>query len=98
MEVQGYKVKDNVFHQDNQSAIISETNGKGSSVRRTMHINTRYFFICDRVAAGEVSVRYCPTGEKKDHFFTKPLQGTNFRRFRCNMLKLDASTEKNRAK
>jgi hypothetical protein len=40
---QGIDVNDNIVYQDNQSAILLETNGKGSSGKRTRHMNVRYF-------------------------------------------------------
>jgi hypothetical protein len=61
---QGFEIRDNVVFQDNQSAMLLETNGRASSGRRTRHINIRYFFVTDRVKAGEVRIEYCPTGEK----------------------------------
>jgi hypothetical protein len=36
---QGYAVTDNIVHQDNQSAILMEKNGRASSGKRTRHIN-----------------------------------------------------------
>ena len=81
-----YKVQDSIIYQDNQSAILLEKNGKASSGKRTRHINIRYFFVQDRVAAGEVSVKYCPTGEMIADFFTKPLQGTLFKKFRDQIM------------
>lgn len=89
LEAQGYKVKNNIIHQDNQSAILLETNGRASSGRRTRHINIKYFFICDRVSTGEVNVKYCPSDEMVSDFFTKPLQGSTFRKFRRLILNLD---------
>ena len=56
MEVQGYEVHDNIVYQDNQSAILLEKNSRGSSSKRTRHINIRYFFITDRAKKGEVSM------------------------------------------
>jgi hypothetical protein len=47
MKAQGYGVKDNVLFQDNKSSIHLEKNGKASSIKRTKHINIRYFFITD---------------------------------------------------
>lgn len=79
-----------MLHQDNQSAILLETNGKGSSGKRTRHINIRYFFIGDRVASGEVTVKHCPTDQMLGDFFTKPLQGAPFRRFRDAVLNIEA--------
>ena len=49
LEAQGYKVDDNILYQDNKSSILLETNGRGSSGKRTRHMNVRYFFIADRV-------------------------------------------------
>jgi hypothetical protein len=59
-------------------------NGRASSGKGTRHINIRYFFVADRVASNEVSIEYCccPTGEMIADFFTKPLQGSLFQKFR----------------
>jgi hypothetical protein len=85
---QGFQVADNVIHQDNQSAILLERNGRRSSGKRTRHIEIRYFFITDKIAQQQVRVEYCPTEEMNADPFTKPLQGTAFRRFRHRMLNL----------
>jgi hypothetical protein len=81
LEAQGYGVEESIIYQDNQSAILLAKNGRGSSSKRTRHINIRYFFVADRIASKEVRVEYCPTGEMIAVFFTKPLQGTLFRKF-----------------
>ena len=88
MEAQGYSVTDNVVYQDNQSAILLERNGRASSGRRTRHIDIRYFFASDRIARGELRVEYCPTSDMVADFFTKPLQGGLFRKFRAMILNL----------
>jgi hypothetical protein len=93
LEAQGYGVKDSVVYQDNQSAILLEKNGKASSSKRTRHINIRYFFVTDRIAANEVSVEYCPTGDMLADFFTKPLQGSLFKRFRDQIMNADPATD-----
>ena len=49
MEAQGYPLGDNVVYQDNQSAMLLEKSGRGSSSKRTRHINIRYFFVTDRI-------------------------------------------------
>ena len=82
MEVQGYKLKENILYQDNESAIKLESNGRMSAGQKSRHINIRHFFITDRVKAGEVTVKYCPTEAMLADFFTKPLQGGLFHRFR----------------
>jgi hypothetical protein len=82
LKAQGYHVIDNVLYQDNKSAMLLEKNGKASSTKRTKHINIRYFFITDRIANGEVSLKWCPTNEMIGDYMTKPLQGALFRKFR----------------
>jgi len=90
---QGFNVKDNVIYQDNQSAMLLEQHGHASSRQRTRHINIRYFFITDRVKAGEMSIKYCPTADMLADFFTKPLQGTKFRQMRDIIMNLGNSIE-----
>ena len=73
----------NILYQDNTSSIKLEKNGKASSTKRTRHINIRYFLITDKLKKGEIdTVEYCPTGDMLADYFTKPLQGSQFRRFR----------------
>ena len=88
MEAQGYSVVDNIVYQDNQSAILQEGNGRASSGRRTRHIDIRYFFASDRIAQGELRVEYCPTTDMIADFFTKPLQGSLFKKFRALILNM----------
>ena len=88
LQEQGYAVSENVIHQDNQSAILLEKNGRASSGKRTKHINIRYFYVADKVANKEVSIAYCPTAEMIGDFFTKPLQGALFRRLRDFILNI----------
>ena len=63
LEAQGYRISDNVLFQDNTSSILLEKNGKSSSIKRTKHMNIRYFFITNRVIQGDVSLVWCPTGD-----------------------------------
>ena len=46
---------DVTIEQDNTSAIQLERNGWKSSSKRTKHINVPYFYITDRLKAGDVS-------------------------------------------
>jgi hypothetical protein len=82
LEAQGYKIDDNLLCQDNKSSILHETNGRGSSGKRTRHIYVRYFFIADRVKSGEIRIEHCPTGIMVADYFTKALQGAQFRKMR----------------
>ena len=88
LEAQGYKSNDTIVYQDNKSAILLEKNGKGSSSKRTKHINIRYFFIKDRIDNKELKIEYCPTDEMLADFFSKPLQGAKFIEFRNTILGL----------
>ena len=45
-------------------------------------MDIKYFWVKDRVAKKEIEIRYCPTTLMLADFFTKPLQGALFRRFR----------------
>ena len=92
LEAQGHLITHNIIYQDNQSSILLEKNGKASSSKRRRHINIRYFFITDRIKSGEVTVEYCPTGDMIADPFTKPLQGSAFRKFR-NLIMNDPHSE-----
>jgi hypothetical protein len=91
---QGYAVVDSVIHQDNKSAILLEENGRASSSKRTRHLNIRYFFVTDLVKSREVSIEYCPTGEMISDYFTKPLQGSLFRKMRNTIMNIDPDATK----
>jgi len=79
MEEQGYKIENNIMYQDNKSAILMEINGRNSCTGNSRHINIRYFWVKDRVDKGEVKVEYLPTHIMLADYFTKPLQGSQFR-------------------
>eukprot|EP00957_Ditylum_brightwellii_P137743 10500643-Ditylum_brightwellii.AAC.1 len=82
MEAQGYKVSDNIVYQDNESTIRLKKSGKGLSSKHTRHIDIRYFFVMDRIAAGDLTMEYCSTKIMIGDFYTKVLQGKVFRMFR----------------
>jgi hypothetical protein len=86
---QGIDIKDNVVHQDNQSAMLLENNGRASSGRRTTrHVNIRYFFVADRIETKELRVEYCPTDDMWGDFMTKAQQGSKFRRMRAKLMNI----------
>jgi hypothetical protein len=82
LSAQGYELKENVFYQDNQSTIRFEKNGRRSCGPNSRHIDIRYFFIKDRLGLEDIDVQHCPTEQMLADFFTKPLQGSLFRKFR----------------
>jgi hypothetical protein len=79
---QGYTLEENILEQDNESAMRFDKNGRMSAGQKSRHINIRYFWIKDRTEANKVATRHCLTLEMLADFFTKPLQGHLFRRFR----------------
>ena len=86
MQEQGYEIERNILYQDNKSTILLENNGKKSSSKRTRAINIRYFFLTDQIEKGNLSVEYCPTTEMVADYFSKPLQGKLFQKFRKSIM------------
>ena len=78
LEEQGYPMRPSMIYQDNQSAILLESNGRASSSKRTRHMNIRYFFVSDCQQRGHVMLWYCPTDEMIGDLFTKPLGRAKF--------------------
>ena len=93
LEAQGLEIIDNVIFQDNMSSMLLERNGKQSSGKKTRHIEIRYFFIKDNIDRKRVSVEYCPTNLMWADFFTKPLQGSQFRLLRALIMNLKLTPE-----
>jgi hypothetical protein len=93
LEHQGYPLQNNILHQDNQSAMKMERNGRTSCGQKSRHIDIRYFFIKDRIDSGELEVVYCPTEMMVADFFTKPLQGALFKKLRAVIMgEIDVAT------
>ena len=86
MAAQGFKFKRNIFYQDNQSAMRLERNGRQSCGQKSRHIDIRYFFIKDRIKSGDIDLQYCPTEIMLADFFTKPLQGKQFKLLRSAVM------------
>ena len=86
LEAQGIEIKQNVLCQDNKSTILLAKNGKRSSSKRTRAINIRYFFLTDQIEKGNLAIEYVPTDEMNADFFTKPLQGAKFEKFRKRIM------------
>ena len=88
LAAQGQFVPTTTIYQDNKSTILLAENGKSSSSKRTRHINVWYFFITDKIKKGEVKVAFCPTTNMLADFFTKPLQGSAFKKMRSIILNM----------
>ena len=61
LKEQRYEVHDNIIYQDSKSAMKLEKNVRQSSIKWTCHINTRYYFITDRLKMMEAYVKFFPT-------------------------------------
>ena len=90
LDAQGYNINDCIVYQDNKSAILLEQNGQASSSKQTQHINIRYYFVTDHANCGEIKLTYCPTTEMVGDYFTKPLKGGLFNKFRDRILNIQA--------
>ena len=60
----------------------------GSSSVTTFLGCSRFYFITDRINNNDLYVEYCPTEEMVGDFFTKPLQGKLFYKFRASIMDL----------
>ena len=87
MESQGYKLRENIILQDNNSTILLAKNGRRSSGKRTRHVQIRYFFIHDRLEKHqELCIKYCPTEQMTSDYLSKPTQGRTYRKHRDAIL------------
>ena len=83
---QGYPPKHVDLAQDNESALRLCQNGRALAGRRSRHIDIRHFFITDAAKQHNIRIHHCPTQHMLADFFTKPLQGSLFRKFRDALL------------
>ena len=90
MMEQGFKMETSLIYQDNMSAMLLETNGKASSLKRTKNIKVKYYFIKNKVNQGEVTIEHCPTEQMWTNINTKPKQGLVYHVFRGNVMGIPA--------
>lgn len=57
---QGHAVKPSKLYQDNKSTIVMANRGAATAAT-TRHIGIRYFFVKDRIDAGEVEIEHLGT-------------------------------------
>ena len=79
---QGGDSGEDVLYQDNEAAMLLQKNGRMSCGKGSKHIHIRYFFITDKIKQKELKVLHCPTEEMIADYYTKPLQGGQFYKFR----------------
>jgi hypothetical protein len=85
MMCQGYNIGEMEVEQDNTSCIKLAENGRSFNPM-SRHINIRFFFIKDRMDAGEIKLKYVQTDELVADILTKPLQGEKFRYLRAKLM------------
>ena len=81
IQEQGAKELKTTVYQDNKSTMLLDENGRQSVGKRSRHLNIRYFFMTDMIKQGLITIKYCPTEDMIADFFTKPLQGSLFKKF-----------------
>jgi hypothetical protein len=69
-----------VIAEDNQGAIALANNAVWH--KRTKHIATKYHFVRDRVATGEVRLDYIKTDDQPADMLTKALPAPSLKKFR----------------
>ena len=74
--------------QDSLSTIALIKRGRSTS-QRTRHIDIRYFFIHDRIGSGEAGIASLASELMVGDFFSKPLTGGVFFRFRPIIMGFD---------
>ena len=63
---------------------------------KTRHIDIHYFFIKDVLKRENITLAHCPTEEMLADFYTKPLQGSLFRKMRDYIMGHSASLNEER--
>ena len=81
----GYEIDPATVWQDNQSTLALIQRGRPAS-DRSRHIHIRFFFVKERVTAGELRFDYKCTEDMIADILTKPLQGAIFLRLRAMLL------------
>jgi hypothetical protein len=81
----GFSLGNTVLHQDNISTIRLIENNKPLS-QRTLHIDNKYFFLREKHQLGQLSIVHTPTNDMLADFFTKPVNGKQFKFLRDQIL------------
>ena len=87
VKCQGIAVQQLIIEQDNQSTLAMIANGRATGPT-SRHINIRYFWLNDRIAQGDISMRYMPTEEMTADLLTKHKDGKSFYKHRQALLNL----------
>lgn len=77
-----------ILFQDNQSTIYVCNHGPGPR-NRSRHIDVRYYYVRERIAAGDIVVQYLETKSMLADLLTKPLGGHLFYFFRNGVMLIE---------
>ncbi len=88
IKCQGIQVRTLTIEQDNKSTLAMIANGRAVGPT-SRHINIRFFWLNDRIASGEVSMRYIPTEDMTSDLLTKHMEGKAFYKHRSTILNLN---------
>ena len=88
---QGYDLGPTNVGEDNKS-VLTLLEKRRFGTARTKHIKIRYFFVVDRIQAGELKMVYVPTDLMIADFMTKPLSGSQFKMLQEKLLGHSASS------
>ena len=77
-----------IFYIKTKNRDTARVNGEKYRSKRAKDMVIWYYFITDRVKAGELDIDYCPTGDMVEDYFTNPLQGKKFYQFRKEIMNL----------
>ena len=88
IKCQGIQVRTLTIEQDNKSTLAMIANGRAVGPT-SRHINIRFFWLNDRIASGEVSMRYIPTEDMPSDLLTKHMEGKAFYKHRSTILNLN---------
>ena len=92
LKMQHFPYGGTTLFQDNSSAIHLQSKGFEATGKRMRHLNIRYFFARDCVSRGLLRIEHQPTAEMEADYFSKPLQGKAFLKFRDSILGLGESS------
>lgn len=84
---QGIQVKALYIEQDNKSTLSMIQNGRATGPT-SRHINIRFFWLNDRAANGEITMRYVPTEQMTSDLLTKHMEGKLFYKHRKTLLNI----------
>ena len=73
-----------------------ESNGQRSCGEKSRHIDIRYFIINDIIKREDIELVHCPTERMIADYYTKPLQGSLFRKIRDKLMGLTPFPEEER--